>query len=430
MLVDVSPILDPVLEKYSDKYRHNRLNPEAWIRLMLFRELEQYRYLTDLNRKLTVEPLIWMKLGFEYKPKYSTICMVMNKRLDEPCKAKLKQLARTAMVEEGKQRDIIIGANVSEDSTPVAVSKNDPDGDINPHYESVGKMVKANILTDVDHKLELETQVYGGTEYDGHHSYRMINAVATTLPTDASWWGDEHYSSAAAWAIIGTNTDYELKFKIKKTFSLTIDKAATELKSEYQCHHKDENFQVTVVYDEMAKWLVEKYEPDYLEGVEQVNASYKFERSSRRLARRISNKKRLLKAAKNAGDSAKVARLEKLIDKLDRRCQALKARAKSNYAAGTKKKNKNDKALIVVGKYLKAKAKSKAALDADQPNLRVLSESKNSELKRKSAVGVIDRGIHRIQGRFDVKLCLKLLIVRQRLLFDYRDKLGSVFRIA
>jgi len=428
MLVDVSPVIKPVLERYSDKFRVNRLNPEAWVRLMLFRELEQYRYLTDLDRKLTVEPLIWMKLGFEYKPQYSTICMVINKRLDEPCKAELKQLARTAMVDEGRQREIIIGANVSEDSTPVAVSKSDPDGDINPKYDSVGKMVKANILTDVDHKLELETQVYGGTEYDGHHSYRMINAVATTLPTDAAWWGDEHYSSAAAWAIIGTTTDYELKFKINKSFSLTVEDAAVDLKCEYQNHHTDDNFQVTVVYDEMVEWLVEKYGPEYLAGVEQINASYKFKRSSRRLARKISNKKRLLKEAKNVEDTAKVARLEKLIGKLERRCEALKSRAESNKTDGTDKKNENEKALIVVGKYLKAKAK--AALDTDQANLRVLSESKNSELKRKSAVGVIDRGIHRIQGRFDVKLCLKLLIVRQRLLFDYRDKLGSMFRIA
>jgi len=43
----------------------NRLNPEAWVRLLLFRELEQYRYLTDVNRKLTIEPVIWKKLGFE-----------------------------------------------------------------------------------------------------------------------------------------------------------------------------------------------------------------------------------------------------------------------------------------------------------------------------------------------------------------------------
>jgi len=65
MLVDVSPVLEPVLDKYSDKFRVNRLNPEAWVRLLLFRELEQYRYLTDVNRKLTIEPVIWKKLGFE-----------------------------------------------------------------------------------------------------------------------------------------------------------------------------------------------------------------------------------------------------------------------------------------------------------------------------------------------------------------------------
>lgn len=428
MLLDVSDVLPIFLEQYSDNPPHNCLNPEAWIRLAYFRELENYRYLRELDKKLMTEPIIWMKLGFESRPKYQTICLALNKRMSDACKASLKRQARCGMIEAGEKVNIRFGQSVTQDSTPISVSDRDTDGSFNPHYKS--RMLKANILTDTNHKLELEVQVFGGTEYDGHHSFEMISMVEDSVPEDAMLWGDNHYSSAPAWAIFGTKTKYELRFSISDSYALTINDAEYALKHEYQRHHTEANFQVTLDYDEMARYLADCYGWEYLRGIEQINSAYRLERLEKRLRQKISNKKRLLKKAFKEENYAKVKQLEELIAELETRCSKIKASEEVNRKSGEEKKTQSEKPLKIVGEYYKSKTKEER-VSTPSPNMRVLSESKNSELKRKGGVsGILSKGIYKTQARFDVKLSLKFLIVRQRILYGYTDRLGNMFRIA
>ena len=430
MLVDVSPIMPRVLEQYSNNIPNNAFNPEAWVRLKLYYVGTKKRYITELIAEMAIDQTIWKKFGFPDQPSESAIYEVLNKRLDNKTLADIEDLARTAMIMEGETKAVTFGENVSQDSTPIPTTQNDPDGKYNGHYKC--RMLKANIALDLDHKLELESEVYGGTEYDGDHAYSMFEKMKGFIAEDATQYGDGHFSSAAAWAILSTTTNYQLKLSIEKGFTITVEEAEVALKKEYQRHHTDSTFNATDDCDEMARWLVEKYVEGFLGGVNQINQAYELDRALRRLKRQIWKMKKLARISFHDEDWDTLYELANKIIGLEDECQVLKTTADSTHLEGDAQKKENGKHLKIVGQYYKSKAKAaESARETPDPNLRSLSETKNSELKRTAGLhGIVARGVEKNQAYLDTLLCLKFLFVRQRLIFGYRKDLASMYRLA
>jgi len=132
-LIDFRPVLTVLLEYYCEAWR-SRHPPEAMLRLVAYRMIKGFVYLTDLWRDLKARPEVALRLGFTRVPSYGAIYHFINIRLEaegfERIRVAVLRLVQEACARHGSTWD----GRVSVDATPMEALREDEEAAYNGYY--------------------------------------------------------------------------------------------------------------------------------------------------------------------------------------------------------------------------------------------------------------------------------------------------------
>lgn len=192
-LLDFEFLRGELKKFYAEEWRWRKFDLVAMLKLDIFRIIKRKNF-TSVVEYLAHSPAEAKLLGFSELPSSKTTWHWENVRLGGAglkhlflvCVLKLKFL----LLPFG----IILGKHVSQDSTPVASTREDPDAEFNPHYNV--KMHKAHIITDSAVGIPLTFTGSGGLDYDGNYLLPLVEeAIATVGVVPEECAADGHYGS-------------------------------------------------------------------------------------------------------------------------------------------------------------------------------------------------------------------------------------------
>ena len=139
-LIDFTPVLTILLEYYCEAWR-SRHPPEAMLRLVAYRMVKGFAYLTDLWRDLKARPEVALRLGFTRVPSYGAIWHFINERLRaegfDRIRVAVLRLVEEACAKHGSAWD----GRVSVDATPMEALRDDKEAAYNGYYRMLCYLV-------------------------------------------------------------------------------------------------------------------------------------------------------------------------------------------------------------------------------------------------------------------------------------------------
>ena len=163
-LIDFTPVLSVLLGYYCEEWR-SRHPPEANLRLVAYRMIKGFEYLTDLWRDLKARPEAALRLGFTRVPSYGAIWHFINIRLGvegfERIRVAVLRLVEEACAKHGSAWN----GRVSVDATPIEALRGDKEAAYNGYYRMLCYLVHK--VVDCTSRLTLTWHVAPGDVDEG-----------------------------------------------------------------------------------------------------------------------------------------------------------------------------------------------------------------------------------------------------------------------
>lgn len=139
-LIDFTPVLSILLGYYCEEWR-SRHPPEAMLRLVAYRIVKGFVYLTDLWRDLKARPEVALRLGFTRVPSYGAIWHFINIRLGADGFERIRVAVLRLVEEACAKRGSAWSGRVSVDATPMEALRGDKEAAYNGYYRMLCYLV-------------------------------------------------------------------------------------------------------------------------------------------------------------------------------------------------------------------------------------------------------------------------------------------------
>lgn len=185
MYLDIEPIMHIVNKCYAVAEGEETYPRRAMVKLMFWRRLKGIRFFTETYSELKDYPGDAANLGLVDKhgnviiPNYRTMTHFENVRLGKEGMNEIFAALRSGVVKEAKVAGVNIGESTAQDAIPVQTRANDEDGKWNAHYKK--KMVKLQVVSDVENFVPLAKETDSGNSGDDGHLVPMMTEVAEVV---------------------------------------------------------------------------------------------------------------------------------------------------------------------------------------------------------------------------------------------------------
>lgn len=185
MHLDLEPIIHIVNKRYKVAEGEETYPRRAMVKTMFWRRMKGIRFFTETFSELKDYPGDAANLGLLDKhgsiiiPNWRTITHFENVRLGREGMNEIFRALREEVAKEAKVAGLNIGENTSQDAIPVKTRAEDKDGAWNAHYKR--KMVKLQVISDVENFVPLEKCIDGGNSGDDGHLVPMMTEVAEVV---------------------------------------------------------------------------------------------------------------------------------------------------------------------------------------------------------------------------------------------------------